>query len=97
MIVILVGVVAFVIVGFFYPKCNATQDRGFYSCSCKPGSAMDEDSGLCYCLDTATVSAANGCANYEANKTRYIYSLIEHDDDEEYGGWTATTGTACSS
>lgn len=90
-ILILLGVAAFVIAGYFYPECNGTQDRGFYSCPCKAGSALDESTGLCYCLDTGDTIATYGCSGYE-NDLRYVFKDNRNDSDsDEYGGWTTTT------
>ena len=94
-ILIVIGIAAFVIIGFFYPECNSTQDRGFYSCTCKEGSALDLQTGLCMCLDTAATSASIGCANYAANELRYVYAdkTDETDLESEYGNWTQSGGT----
>ena len=85
-LLVILAITAFVVVGFFYPVCNGTQNRGFYSCSCKEGSALDQTTGLCICLDTGTVQATSGCPAYAANQQRYIYQAISSDDAAN-GGW----------
>lgn len=49
--VIFVIVLVFVILVFTVPKCNSTQVRGFFTCNCKPGSALDRSTGYCKCLN----------------------------------------------
>jgi hypothetical protein len=92
---IILAITAFVIVGFFYPACNSTQDHGFYSCSCKDGSALDLTTGMCMCLDTGAVPATVGCAAYSANQRRYVYKKVVPGDDAVFGGWVESTN-ACS-
>lgn len=90
-ILILVAITAFIVVGLFYPECNSTQDHGFYSCSCKAGSALDLTTGQCLCLDTGTVPATVGCSAYVANERRYIYESVVPGDDSANGGWVEST------
>lgn len=88
-IAIVVGIGLFIVLGFFFPQCNSTQDRGFYSCSCKEGSALDVETGNCYCLDTASVLATNGCPNYVNNQLRYVMA-DERDPSAKFGGWKSS-------
>jgi hypothetical protein len=90
---ILVGIAAFIVLGFFYPECNATQDRGFYSCRCKTNSALDLESGLCLCLDTGTIPAINGCPG--TSGIRYIYADTRPDEDAKHGGWVSSGALSC--
>lgn len=90
-VAVVLAIAAFIILGFFFPVCNSTQDRGFYSCSCKDGSALDRISGTCICLDTGKVAATDGCPNYATNNTRLIYADArpsQADQDSATGGWT---------
>jgi len=86
-LLIIAAIVVFIVVGLFYPECNATQDHGFYSCSCKDGSALDMTTGMCLCLDTGKVAATSGCPSYVANERRYIYADGRPSEDAENGGW----------
>ena len=91
-LLVILGIAAFVIVGFFYPECNSTQDRGFYSCSCKPGSALDLTTGYCMCLDTASTAASAGCSNYIANEQRYVFAdNTDANAEAEFGGWSKSS------
>lgn len=94
-LLIVLAIAAFVVVGFFYPECNSTQDRGFYSCSCKDGSALDLTTGMCMCLDTGAVPATSGCPAYAANQRRYIYESVVPGTDTVNGGWVESS-YACS-
>lgn len=80
-------IVAFVVLGFFFPECNGTQERGFYSCSCKAGSALDQESGLCKCLDDGNTLATTTCDG-ATNDVRYIFT------DARTGEWQ--TSASCS-
>lgn len=80
---IIVAIVAFVVAGFFYPECNATQNRGFYSCPCKPGSVWDESRSLCICLDTGATPATDSCAS-AMNDVRFVFEDLRDSDGE----WT---------
>jgi hypothetical protein len=90
-ILILVVITAFIVIGLFYPQCNSTQDHGFYSCSCKAGSALDLTTGQCLCLDTGAVPATAECPAYVANERRYVYESVVPGEDAENGGWVETT------
>lgn len=92
-VAIILGVTAFIVTGFFYPVCNGTQDRGFYSCKCKEGSALDK-SGYCICMDTGGTLALGGCPTGAAD-TRYIFADARPDADASFGGWSTTTPSSC--
>ncbi len=91
---LIIGVIVFVIVGLFFPTCNGTQDHIFYGCRCKDGSALDETTGMCLCLDTGHIAATNGCAAYASNGLRYVFSDTRPAEGAEFGGWT--TSAECS-
>ena len=96
LILVILGIVIFVILGFFFPQCNATQDRGFYSCSCKPGSALDRTTGQCLCLDTGSTPATSGCSAYVNNERRYVYADVRPSADDDTGGWTESSSEVCN-
>lgn len=82
-----------VLAGFFYPVCNNTQNRGFYSCSCREGSALDLTDGYCKCLDTGTTKAVSDstCLAYAQNKIRYVYEDTRPNiNASTTGGWSKT-------
>ena len=78
-------ILALIITGFVYPKCNETQVHGFFRCNCPQGSAMDKLSGLCTCLNNGT-ELGNQCEE-GAEKVRYVFKSL---DKEKNNNWIFT-------
>ena len=91
---VFVVVIVFVILVFTVPKCNATQVRGFFTCNCAPGSALDRQTGLCMCLNNGT--DPGGQCEPGAEQVRYVFRGMSdglHDPNK----WAHTESAALPS
>lgn len=80
--VVLAVIIALVIFGLVYPKCNGTQVHGFFRCNCAPGSALDKSSGLCKCLNNGT--QLGGHCDEGLDDTRFVFSADLENNDWTY-------------
>lgn len=87
---IFAAIVTFVILSLTVPKCNSTQVRGFFTCNCAPGSAMDRTTGLCMCLEDG--ASPGGMCDPDSQNIRYVFRTTQ-DSTDTFGdktNWTIT-------
>ena len=84
--IIFAAILTFAILALTVPTCNSTQVRGFFTCNCAPGSAMNHATGLCMCLEDA--ATPGGQCDPESQNIRYVYKAIDQDTIGDKANWS---------
>lgn len=83
--IIFAAILTFVILALTVPKCNSTQVRGFFTCNCAPGSAMNHATGLCMCLEDA--ATPGGMCDPDSQDIRYVFKTTEQNTLGNKSNW----------
>ena len=87
--VIFVIIVTFIVLALTVPVCNSTQVRGFFTCNCAPGSALNKKTGLCQCLDDG--STMGGFCRPGAENERFV-TYVRNENDLNAEKWKNDVG-----
>ena len=86
--IIFAAIVTFVVLALTIPVCNSTQVRGFFTCKCAPGSAMNPETGLCMCLDDG--ASPGGTCDPDSQNIRYVFKVTDQDQLGQLDSWSFT-------